>query len=98
MFEYNPCFTELSIKINESQSGSYKPLILKVINKDKIDINEIKKKIKTLTNHQKQCLLFLSCAWLTKSKVIIKGDTSGDGKITILDLLQVQKHIKGDKK
>ena len=30
--------------------------------------------------------------------VIIKGDTSGDGKITILDLLQIQKHIKGDKK
>lgn len=30
--------------------------------------------------------------------VIIKGDTSGDGKITILDLLQVQKHIRGDKK
>ena len=29
---------------------------------------------------------------------VIKGDTSGDGKITILDLLQVQKHIKGDKK
>lgn len=26
--------------------------------------------------------------------VIIKGDTSGDGKITILDLLEVQKHIK----
>lgn len=25
----------------------------------------------------------------------VKGDTSGDGKITILDLLQVQKHIKG---
>ena len=29
---------------------------------------------------------------------VITGDTSGDGKITILDLLQVQKHIKGDKK
>ncbi len=29
---------------------------------------------------------------------IIKGDTSGDGQISILDLLQVQKHIKGDKK
>ena len=28
----------------------------------------------------------------------IKGDTSGDGDITILDLLQVQKHIKGAKK
>ena len=30
--------------------------------------------------------------------IVIKGDTSGDGQITILDLLQVQKHIKGDKK
>ena len=29
---------------------------------------------------------------------VIHGDTSGDGNITILDLLQVQKHIKGDKK
>ncbi len=28
----------------------------------------------------------------------VKGDTSGDGDITILDLLQVQKHIKDDKK
>ena len=28
----------------------------------------------------------------------VKGDTSGDGNITILDLLQIQKHIKGDKK
>ena len=35
----------------------------------------------------------------TKSySVIIKGDTSGDGKINSLDLLQVLKHIKGDKK
>ena len=29
--------------------------------------------------------------------VVIKGDTSGDGQVTILDLLQVQKVIKGDK-
>ena len=29
---------------------------------------------------------------------VINGDTSGDGQITILDLLQVQKHIKGDRK
>ena len=26
----------------------------------------------------------------------VNGDTSGDGKVTILDLLEVQKHIKGD--
>ncbi len=30
--------------------------------------------------------------------LIVIGDTSGDGKITMLDLLQVLKHIKGDKK
>lgn len=30
--------------------------------------------------------------------IIIKGDCSGDGKITILDLLQVQKHILNSKK
>ncbi len=30
--------------------------------------------------------------------IIVKGDTSGDGKITILDLLQVQKHILNSKK
>ncbi len=29
--------------------------------------------------------------------VIIKGDTSGDGEVTILDLLQIQKAIKGAK-
>ena len=28
----------------------------------------------------------------------ILGDTSGDGKITMLDLLQILKHVKGDKK
>ena len=30
--------------------------------------------------------------------VVIRGDTSGDGIINTLDLLQVLKHIKGDKK
>ena len=38
---------------------------------------------------------------LIESKTLIvsvKGDTSGDGNVTILDLLQVQKHIKGVKK
>ena len=35
----------------------------------------------------------------TKSYILsVKGDTSGDGEISILDLLQVQKHIKGAKK
>ena len=29
---------------------------------------------------------------------VIKGDTSGDGKINSLDLLQILKHINGDKK
>ena len=72
-FEYNPCFTELSIKSNLDNK---EPLVLKVINKDKININEITRKLNTLTSQQKQCLLFLSCAWLTKSKVIIKGDTA----------------------
>ena len=73
LFEYNPCHTELYIKIKKNQSN---PLILKVINKDRIDISRIKKKLNTLTNHQKQCILFLACAWLTKSKVIIRGDTA----------------------
>lgn len=27
---------------------------------------------------------------------VVRGDTSGDGKVTILDLLQVRKHINGD--
>ncbi len=30
--------------------------------------------------------------------LVVKGDTSGDGKVTILDLLQVRKHINGDNK
>ena len=34
----------------------------------------------------------------TKEFIIsVKGDTSGDGKITMLDLLQILKHINGDK-
>ena len=36
------------------------------------------KKINTLTNNQKQRILFLACAWLTKSKVIIKGDKASE--------------------
>ena len=31
-------------------------------------------------------------------KISVKGDTSGDGIVTSLDLLQVLKHIKGDKR
>ena len=30
--------------------------------------------------------------------IVVRGDTSGDGKVTILDLLQVRKHINGDNK
>ena len=71
-FEYNLCFTQLIIGINMEKE----PLILKVVNKDKINQNYVKKKLRTLTNEQKQCLLFLACAWLTKTKVIIKGDTA----------------------
>ena len=40
-FQYNPSCTELSININKNKSN---PLILKVINKDKINKNEIQKK------------------------------------------------------
>ncbi len=39
------------------------------------NISEIEK-INSLTNHQKQYILFLVCVWLSKSKVIIKGDTA----------------------
>ncbi len=35
----------------------------------------------------------------TKTFILsVTGDVSGDGKITVLDLLQIQKHIKGVKK
>ena len=35
----------------------------------------------------------------TKSfTMIVNGDLSGDGAITILDLLQIQKYLLGDKK
>lgn len=30
--------------------------------------------------------------------VVVKGDSSGDGEVTILDLLQIRKHLKNDKK
>lgn len=42
--------------------------------------------IKTASNESKDFTL------------VVKGDTSGDGKVTILDLLQVQKHILNSKK
>ncbi len=40
----------------------------------------------------------ISTATETKTySLSINGDTSGDGKVTILDLLEVQKNIRGDK-
>lgn len=60
--------------IYKNRKKTIKGLIIGVINKDKINVNEIKKKIKSLTNHQKQCILFLVCALITKIKVIIKGN------------------------
>ena len=30
--------------------------------------------------------------------IVVKGDSSGDGEVTILDLLQIRKHLKNDKK
>ena len=71
-FEYNPCNTELYIKLENNNSN---PLVLKVINKDKINKNKIQKKLNTLTNNQRYCLLFLECAWITKNKIILRGDT-----------------------
>ena len=72
-FDYNPCFTELSVQSN-IENGQ--PFIINVINKDKININEIKMKLNSLTSQQRRCLLFLACSWKTKSKVIIRGDTA----------------------
>lgn len=42
--------------------------------------------IKTASNENKDYIL------------VVKGDTSGDGNVTILDLLQIQKHILNSKK
>ncbi len=42
--------------------------------------------IKTASNENKDFIL------------VVKGDTSGDGNVTILDLLQIQKHILNSKK
>ncbi len=30
--------------------------------------------------------------------IVVRGDSSGDGDVTILDLLQIRKHLKNDKK
>ena len=43
----------------------------KEINKDKLNINDLNKKLNSLTSQQKQCLSFLSCSCVIKSKVII---------------------------
>lgn len=41
------------------------------------------------------CIISITTAVETKNYTIsVNGDTSGDGQITILDLLQIQKHIK----
>ena len=56
---------------------------------------EIKDNEKIATNYK----LEITNGDETKSYILsVKGDTSGDGEISILDLLQVQKHIKGAKK
>ena len=50
-----------------------------------MNINDLNKKLNSLTSQQKQCLLFLACSWMTKSKVIIKGDrASGKTHCAIL--------------
>ena len=72
-FQYNKEKTELYIKSN-IENGE--PLIIKVINKYKINIKDIKMKLNSLTTQQKKCLLFLACSWITRSKAILKGDTA----------------------
>ena len=74
-FSYNTCFTELEIQTNLENGQS---LIIKVINPEKVKNNyeNLEKKLNTLTSQQNQCLLFLACSWIIKSKVIIKGDTA----------------------
>ena len=67
-FDYNPCYIELSIPSN-IEKGEH--LVLKEINKDKLNINDLNKKLNSLTSQQKQCLSFLPCSCVIKSKVII---------------------------
>ena len=39
-----------------------------------MNINDLNKKLNSLTSQQKQCLSFLPCSCVIKSKVIIEGD------------------------
>ena len=86
-----------NIKYNTSVSS-----ILNKINKDGVSASIKNNKGQVISNNTligTGSTLTIKTSSETKTYTfVITGDTSGDGKITILDLLQVQKHIKGDKK
>ena len=57
--------------------------------------NEVKDTSIVGTNYKVTVSTLLESKTFT---LVVKGDTSGDGNVTILDLLQVRKHITGDSK
>ena len=62
------------------------PLIINTYNSKKINPNEIKNEILTLSNIQKQCLLFLFISILSKKTCIIQGQTAS-GKSKLIPLI-----------
>ena len=86
-FKYNTTYSSLQTELVKAGAKS---VIVKNTSGTVIDVNALIATGYTIT---------ISTSVETLNYTIsVNGDTSGDGKITILDLLQVQKNIKGIKK
>ena len=82
--------TKASVIIDKLISNGAKKVVIKDSNKKEIKSSALIGTGYTISiTNEKETKSYI---------VIIKGDTSGDGKVNSLDLLQVLKHMKGDKK
>ena len=70
-------------EINDKKTSDF--LELKIKKCKKIEVEDIYRRIETLTNPQKHCLLFLSCSILSNSSIILQGNTNS-GKSHLINL------------
>ena len=88
-FNFIPKFSlekeKLIIEIEENEKDKeYQILELDIKNKF-INREEIQKRLNTLTNPQKHCLLFLSCSIKSNCSIILQGNTNS-GKTHLINL------------
>ena len=88
-FNFIPKFSlekeKLIIEIEENEKDKeYQILELDIKNKF-INREEIQKRLNTLTNPQKHCLLFLSCSIKSNCPIILQGNTNS-GKTHLINL------------